>query len=236
MIQFNLLPNVKIEYLKTKRLKRMISLSAAGVTALCTIVLVSLFSVVILAQPNQLDNLDKNIKSTADKIKNTPDINKILTIQNQLTAIDALHEGKPRVENLFTYITQITPIAISVDTFNVDIEGSKIDVKGQAPSIEEMNKYIDTLKFTKIDYGDGSEPEKTAFSQVVLSSYSINEKGAGFSVTFKYDPDIFLSDKSKLTLVVPRITSTRSATERPSDLFKVNLTPTDDEENNAEEQ
>ena len=89
-----------------------------------------------------------------------------------------------------------------------------------------MNKFVDTLKFTTIDYGDGKAADKKAFNLVVLSSYSINEKGAGFSISFSYDPDIFKSDKTTLKLVVPKITSTRSETERPTDLFKINETPT----------
>lgn len=226
MIQFNLLPDVKVEYLKTKRLKRVITIVAVAVIAVCSVILISLFSIVLGVQPRMLSNLDKSIKGVANDIKSTQDINKVLTIQNQLTQIDALHDGKPRIERLFTYITQITPRNVSVESFDVDLLASKIEVKGQALSIEEMNKYIDTLKFTTINYGDNTTPEKKAFPKVVLNSYSINAKGAGFGVSLTYEPDIFKSDKTNLKLVVPKITSTRSETERPTDLFKTNLTPT----------
>lgn len=226
MIQFNLLPNVKVEYLKTKRLKRLISLGAAGVIGFCVLVLFTLFSIVIVIQPKRLSDLDKSIKAVANEIKSTKDINKVLTIQNQLTAIDSLHASKPATEKLFTFITQITPKAVSTQTFNIDLASSKIDVTGQASSIEEMNKFVDTLKFTTIDYGDGSSTDKKAFSQVVLTSYAINDKGAGFVINFNYEPDIFKSDKTTLKLIVPKITTTRSETERPTDLFKVNEVPT----------
>lgn len=230
MIQFNLLPAVKVEYLKTKKLKRKILLYSGVSIIVSALISIVLYSVVFITQPRRLDSLDKSIKTLSGDIKAEKDINKILTIQNQLSAVDTLHNSKPAVMRLFTYITQITPSPVSVQSFNVSFNTSKIEVSGQAPSIEEMNKFIDTLKFTTINFGEeGSDNTKKAFSQVVLSSYAINEKGAGFKVVFNYEPDIFLSDKEKLKLEVPKITSTRSATERPSDLFKVNETPTGEE-------
>lgn len=232
MIQFNLLPAVKINYLKTKRLKRTIFLSATLLIAVCVIVTGAFYSVVMVAQQKQLSSLDKKIKTVASDIQSTKDINKVLTIQNQLSAIDKLHVDKPEIMRLFTYITQITTKAVSVQSFSVDFATFKIEVQGQAPSVEEMNKYVDTLKFTTIDgasEASGSK-NKNAFTQVVLSSYSLNDKGAGFSVSFNYNPDIFNSAETSLKLSVPKITSTRSETERPTDLFKVNQTPIGEEE------
>lgn len=227
MIQFNLLPNVKVEYLKIKRQKRVISLVAAGVILACSVVLIGLFSIVLGVQPNRLSGLDKSIKSISNDIKSKKDINKILTIQNQLTAIDGLHEDKPVATRLSNLLVKITPKDVSIQNFTVDFKTLKIDVTGQAKSFEEMNKFIDTLKFTTLKKGDSSNGESTkAFSQVVLNSYSLSDKGAGFVVSFIYDNEIFKSSSENLTLEVPSITSTRSETERPTDLFKINQTPT----------
>jgi len=226
MIQFNLLPEIKIEYLRTKKLKRKILIFASASIGLSVLVSASLYGVVFGVQPQRLKSLENSIQSISSEIKSTKDLNKILTIQNQLSKIDGLHKDKPSVMKLFTYVTQITPSLISVQSLNVMFDTPTIEVSGQAPKVEEMNKYIDTLKFTTIDYGDGGDNSKKAFNQVVLSSYSINEKGVGFRINFNYEPDIFMSDKENLKLVVPKITSTRSATERPADLFKVNETPT----------
>lgn len=227
MIQFNLLPNVKVEYLKIKRQKRIISLVAAGVILACSVVLIGLFSIVLGVQPNRLSGLDKSIKSISNDIKSKKDINKILTIQNQLTAIDGLHEDKPVTTRLSNLLVKITPKDVSIQNFTVDFKTLKIDVTGQAKSFEEMNKFIDTLKFTTLKKGDSSNGESTkAFSQVVLNSYSLSDKGAGFVVSFIYDNEIFKSSSENLTLEVPSITSTRSETERPTDLFKINQTPT----------
>lgn len=232
MIQFNLLPNVKVDYLKTKRLKRLIALIAVGVVGVCAVIVVSLFSVVLGAQPSRLSSLDKSIKGIVEDIKSKPDINKILTIQNQLSQIDRLHEEKPVATRVFNLIVKITPKNVSVQNFTIDFANSKIEVTGQSTSFEEMNKFIDTLKFTTVTNTlDTNLPSTKAFSQVVLSSYSLNDKGAGFNVAFNFDKEIFNSAKDTLRVEVPNITSTRSETERPTDLFKVNLTPAEEGEN-----
>lgn len=230
MIQFNLLPTVKAEYLRTKRLKRIISLVSALVIAVCVGILAILFTIVFVIQPRMLNNLDKSIKSVANDIKSTKDINKVLTIQNQLIAVSGLHDQKPRAERLFTFLTQTTPANISIESFDVDISSSKINVSAQAKTVVDMNKYVDILKFTDVNYGDDSTPETKAFSLVVLNSYAVSEDGVAFSVSFGYVPDILSVEKSKLKLVVPNITSTRSETERPTDLFKINTTPDGNED------
>lgn len=232
MIQFNLLPDVKIQYLKTKRLKRLILLASALGVSVCAIILIVMFSVVLGIQPRTLTNLNDSINKTLNEIKSTEDLEKILTIQNQLTKIDSLHQAKPSVEKMFLYLTQTTPSNISIDSFDVDLVTSKITVKGQAPSVAEMNKYVDTIKFTTVDYGNEEDKstDKRAFTQVVLVSYSSNDKGTGFSLSFAFEPDIFKSDQTKLKLIVPKITTTRSGTESPAALFKENVTPTGEEE------
>lgn len=227
MIQFNLLPNVKVEYLKTKHQKRTIALIATGVVLACAFVVASLFSIVLGVQPRRLSSLDNSIKNVVNEIKSKPDINKILTIQNQLSEIDKLHTEKPVATRVFSLIVNITPKNVSIENFTIDFLTSKIEVSGQAVSFEEMNKFIDTLKFTTIKNTiDSNLPDTKAFNQVVLSSYALNEKGASYSVTFNFDKEIFNSDKDGIGLEVPSITSTRSETERPTDLFKENLIPT----------
>jgi len=232
MIQFNLLPAVKVSYLKVKRLKRTIFFSATLLIIICAVVTGAFYYVVLVAQQKQLSSLDGKIKTVAGDIQSTKDINKVLTIQNQLSSIDSLHANKPETMRLFTYITQITTKAVSIQSFNLDFTTNKIDVQGQAPSVEEMNKYVDTLKFTTIDGASEASGQngKNAFTQVVLSSYSLNDKGAGFSVSLNYNKYIFDSSETSLKLSVPKITSTRSETERPTDLFKVNQTPIGEED------
>lgn len=228
MIQFNLLPNVKVEFIKVRRMKRLVLMSATGVIGVSLGIVVILVVVVFFWQNTSLKNLDKSIKSYAGDLKSQTDIDKVLTVQNQLSSIDSLHSQKPEVARVFGYLTQITPSKITVATMSVDFVTPNISVTGQAPSLEEVNKYVDTIKFTTVGNSDSTTAVASgtkAFSQVVLSAYSLDSKGASFTITLTYDPLIFDSSETNLKLTVPQITSTRSATEQPADLFKENVTP-----------
>lgn len=231
MIQFNLLPDVKAAFITARRTKRLVSLLATVVIGTSLFVVTILVVVVFVWQRTSLSNLDRNIKASASDLKSQTDIDKVLTIQNQLSSIDDLHAQKPEVARVFVYLTQITPSRITVSTLAVDFVTPTISITGQAPSLEEVNKYVDTLKFTTVgndDEGTAVAEGAKAFSQVVLSAYTLDSSGAGFTITLAYDPMIFSSRETNLRLTVPQITSTRSETQRPTDLFKENATPVED--------
>lgn len=231
MIQFNLLPNVKSEYINVKQTKHKVLVVASGVIIGSLAIVILLVIVVFGWQNLRLKNLDDSIKETAGELQKVNDIDKVLTVQNQLESINSLHSAKPEVARLFGYLTQVTPSRTTIDTLNLDLVTPTMTISGQATNLEEVNKFVDTLKFTTISKGDaepsGSDPK--AFSQVVLSSYSISNDGASYTITLKYDSAIFNSAETDLKLTVPNIITTRSATEQPSDLFQENTTPTEGE-------
>jgi Tfp pilus assembly protein PilN len=206
MIQFNLLPNVKAEFIKVRKTKRLVLLLSSSIIGISLGVVVILAVVVFVWQNQDLKNLDKNIKSYSSDLRSQTDINKVLTVQNQLSSIDRLHGDKPEVARVFEYLTQVTPSKITVATLSVDFVAPTVSITGQAPSLEEVNKYVDTLKFTTIgneDKGVSDETDTKAFSQVVLSAYSLDIRGASFTISLAYDPKIFDSSETNLKLTVP---------------------------------
>lgn len=232
MIQFNLLPSVKMDYIKAKRTKRIVFLSAAGTIVASVFIVVILVVVVFVWQNVRLNNLEDSIENEKTALQSKTDINKVLTVQNQLASIDALHESKPEVGRVFTYLSQVTPSKVTVDTYNLDLtaETPGMSITGQTTSLEEVNKFVDTLKFTTMTTGEDNAPSDTKpFTQVVLSSFGRDDSGASFTITLTYDPVIFSSTEANIKLVVPKITSTRSETEQPTELFKENLTPLDED-------
>jgi hypothetical protein len=54
---------------------------------------------------------------------------------------------------------------------------------------------------------------------VVLSDFTRTDKEATYTITLSYNPVIFDS-ASNVVLTVPKIISTRSETEKPTELFK----------------
>ncbi len=220
MIQFNLLPDVKLEYIRARRSKHMIVLISVAVTAAALAVLILLFLAVNVFQKKHLGDLNRDVSTLTKELKDTPDLNKILTIQNQLINLPELHDKKPVVTRLYGYIGQVTPAQISISKLDIDFATSTINVTGAADSINTINTFIDTLKFTNYSVGDSKETTK-AFSSVVLLNFGRDDKGASYQTTFKFDPLVF-DVNTDVKLHVPKQITTRSETEKPGDLFQPN--------------
>src|SRR5687768_13026732 len=108
MIQFNLLPDVKIAYIRTKRLKRLMLVSSV-VAIIVSVVLILFMISFVTVQKRHVGNLDKDIDRLIAEIESIPELDKILTVQNQLNALPALYAGRPAVTRLPSYLDQTTP-------------------------------------------------------------------------------------------------------------------------------
>ena len=222
MIQFNLLPDVKMEYIRAQRVRRLVVSASLLVSALSILVLVLLLSVDGL-QRKHLNDLQRDIKSETAVLQGKPNINTILTVQNQLQSLTALHNGKPAATRLFDYLNQLTPASVAITTFSIDYTQYTVSVTGTADSLSSVNQFVDTLKLTNYSTS-GSSGTNPAFSNVVLSAFSLNtgttdaSQAANYTITVSYDKSIF-DITQKITLNVPTVT-TRAQIQNPSDLFK----------------
>jgi Tfp pilus assembly protein PilN len=219
MIQFNLLPEIKIEYLKARRQKHMVMLGSVVVSAASIVLLVVLISIVFVLQKKNINDLSSDITSASNELQSTQDLDKMLTVQNQLTALPTLHNNKPVVNRLFGYITQSTPAAASISRINVDFALHTMSMSGSADSLNTINTFADTLKFTTYHTAHAPKVEKTAFTSVVLSTFGRDSKGATYTITLQFDAPIF-SELEDITLTVPKKITTRSETEQPTALFQ----------------
>lgn len=201
MVQFNLLPDVKLEYVKSRRTKYLMTFISVVVGAVAiTVFLLSLF-IVNVVQKKSLSDLNNDIAAYSAQLKDVKDLSDILTVQNQLGTLTALHDGKPVTSRLFDYVGQVTPAQASLNKLTIDFATPGISVGGTAPTLDTVGLYANTLKATQFSV-EGEEGTKKAFSDVVLSSFGRDDKGATFVITFKYDPAIFEATK-KVTLIVP---------------------------------
>ncbi|MDB5165090.1 MAG: hypothetical protein JWL89_716 [Candidatus Saccharibacteria bacterium] len=228
MIEFNLLPTVKMDYIKAQRQRRLMFTVSALVAIVAVGLLIALLTYEGL-QKKHLGDLNKDIASESAKLKAEPGINKILTVQNQLESLTALHAQKPAASNLFGYLNEVTPTQVSISNFNVDFTTQKVTVTGATDALSSVNKYVDSLKFTTYT-ADGASAKTKAFNNIVLDSFGLangtdKAKGASYSISFTYDPIIFDITK-KIDLTVPSITTTRSSVDGSGDLFQAATTST----------
>ena len=200
MIQFNLLPSVKQEYIKTQRVKRLVvSASFIASAAAFAILVIALFSVYIV-QHKAISDLNDDVTKYSSTLKNTPHISDILTVQSQLNSLSTLNGQKPVASRLFSYLAQLTPTQATISDLHLDFTSKALSISGNAPNFEVINTFVDGLKFTNYSV-TGSSATKAAFSSVVTSSFSRSAKSATYTITMTFDPVIFdVADDVVLTV------------------------------------
>jgi hypothetical protein len=222
MIELNLLPDIKLEYIKAQRSRRVVISLSVLVMAAAVALLVLLLAANAL-QKKHISDLSDDISSTSKKLKQQPQIDRILTVQNQLNSLTGMHESKPASSRLFGYLNQVTPDKVAISNLTVDFAEKSMIITGTADALASVNKYVDTLKFTEYEGGEESGNGK-AFSNVVLSTFGLasdssSGKPASYTINLNYDEKIFnIAEDIKLN--VPSQVTTRSELERPSDLFQ----------------
>jgi hypothetical protein len=229
MVQLNLLPDVKLEYIKTKRTKRLVLGISLIVIGASVGLFVLMFSFVSIAQKNHIKKVEKDTDRYISEIQNTPGVNEILTVQNQLNVVNTKHTEKPAAIRVLPYIYQVLPTGTKINTLTADFKASTITLDGVTTDINAVNKIVDSFKFAK--YKSESGTEGTPFSEVVLDGYSTDKSETSFSVTMKFDPIIF-NNVEKVTITIPNQETTRSYTEKPVLEFSKPATPL--EENNGQ--
>lgn len=223
MIQFNLLPDVKLEYIRTTYRKHLILTVSAIAASAALAVFVLLFLYVRVNQTHHIRALDKDISKNVEELKSTKDLDKILTVQNQLNSLTELHDKKVIGSRLVDYLVQLTPEQATISDVDINFEDNTMKLEGNADTLSTVNKYIDTMKFTrhqvnKVKKDQDTEdslkeacvilPEDTskcrAFKEVVFESFEIEKqensvtKNGGpikYVLTLKFDPVIFSNVK-----------------------------------------
>jgi len=218
MTQFNLLPDIKLEYMKSKRTQDLVILVSSVLIAVFLAIFILLYLYVGIIQKQHLNSLSNKISSNTQQISSSSNLDKVLTIQNQLESLPALYKARPATTGLLPFINQLTPAAATISNLTVNFTGDTGSIQGNADSLSTINTFVDTLKFT--NYTVGSGKGTNAFSNVVLSSFAVTTTppGVSYTIAFSYDPQIF-NETNQATLSVPNIITTRSITQQPTDLF-----------------
>jgi Tfp pilus assembly protein PilN len=227
MIQFNLLPDVKVDYMKTQRTKRMVMIASLVSAAVSILILVVTFSYSV-TQKRHLANLSSDIKSIKAELEGNSELTKILSVQNQLETLPALYDGRPAVNRLPIFIEQTTPVNIGLGKTSVDFSTSKFEITGSSDSLGSVNAYVDTLKFTKFKSDADTDTTTNAFKDVVLSKFGTKDGVSTFVITLTFDPLIF-DETKKIELLVPTTVTTRAQSSSSEGLFNGQATTPQEE-------
>ncbi len=236
MVQFNLLPDVKLEYMRAVRRRRLVSTVCIIVAGSFLAIFILMLLFVRVNQHAHMKHLDKDITENVNKLRSNTDLDKILTVQNQLSSLPGLHEQKVMGSRVFDYLAQLTPGNTSVTNVQVDFVNKSITIKGSADSLATINKFVDTIKYTEYvnedQSGESADTDSAkAFSAVVLKSFALSgqtgstqtAQSVSFEIGMNYE-DVIFSNTAKegnplantIRLKVPNQISNQSETQKPN--------------------
>jgi hypothetical protein len=227
MIQFNLLPDVKITFVKANRVKRMVAVISSLVALVTLSIMLILLSVVDIVQKHEISSNATKLQSSINAVHGIASLNQILTVQNQVAALPTLYNNDPVASKMFNYINQITPAQATISDLTVDFAAANtgtpadtISIQGDTDTLNTVQNFVDTMKFSTYGTLTGSSAANSPFTDVVLASFGYNStSGASYTITANFNPMIFASS-STATLTIPDLITTRSQLDQPKVLFQ----------------
>ena len=216
MIQINLVPEVKLDLIKAQRHRRMI-ISGVTIAIIAAVSITALLGIYVFAiQKLQIKSGAKSITDSHRKFIEIEDINKSVTIANQIANIDKTHESKNMTSRIFDVLavasSKGTDNSVSATTIDLDTERKTITITGQTDVLgfEAADVFRKNMEAMKVYYvpmnqdgtynkSDTTGEEFILASEVNLSDLSLGRNGADGQqrVTFKlsivYDDRLFSS-------------------------------------------
>lgn len=228
MIQLNLLPDVKKEYLQSQKSKATVISASIVVTIAAAGVGVLLFAYVTFVQQIQVGIIDGDIKKRTSDLNATEDLSKYLTIQNQLKALPQLHAQKPVYSRLFQFLPTLNPSSpnsVKLSVLQVTSQDKSIVLTGNTATFESLKVFADTLSNAQVTSKDesGDQTDKM-FESVAVQNSSIaranNATTVAFTIRAVYKDSVFDPAANVTGVQVPNIQTTQSVTGSPKTLFE----------------
>lgn len=202
MIEINLIPDVKQELIKARRIRATV-ISGAIITTIVSVGLVAALAVYVFGVQSVRHALvDDTINKKGAELASVEDLSKMLTIQNQLTKIDALHDAKKINSRVFDVLAAIIPPSpdnVQVSSLVIEADEDTITIEGQAENgyraLEKFKKTVG-LAYVRYTTEDKVQQDVALASDISTSNVSLGEDASGkqvlrFTMTFVYAPELF---------------------------------------------
>lgn len=164
MVEVNLLPDIKQEVLAARQMRDRVATWSIIISGGFVTVTIVLLMVVAIVQSIIIGSQDKQITNDFNKYKNYQGINSLLTIQKQLSRLDAIHKKKTVTSRTFSLITQV------ITKYKLDVTISKIDVDPHKKNLiidafsstgyVELERLMKTLNNAQVTYINNSKLEE----------------------------------------------------------------------------
>lgn len=230
MIEINLVPDVKQELIKARRI-RTIVVSSAIIVGVVSIAVVALLAMYLFGvQSLRSSEADRIITEKSKQLSSIEDLSNALTIQHQLTKISQLHDQKNIDSRLFELLVALNPVEPNQVNFSlakVDAEEKTINLEGQAQNgFTAADAIKKTILGTSLSYKDGDATKTVPLTKsVTMSDLSYGESVTGekvlrFTLSFEYNEAFFARTSENAVILRPdKQNATDSFRRLPDSLF-----------------
>lgn len=229
MIELNLLPDVKKEFIKAQRTRNAVISGSILATIGAGIVIAVLATTVYIGQQAVIAVQTDSIKKKENELKSKPEIDKYLTVQNQLKHIDELHNSKYTYSRAFTYLQQLNPAQpnnVALRTVKLNKEVNTLEITGTARNFEALSVYKTTLENAELKYkAIGSEEQSSTklFDSIVLTQASLanvdNKVLTNFEFTLTYPEAAFATSSKDISISIPSLVTSDADRNAPKQVF-----------------
>ena len=134
MIEINLVPDVKQEFLRAQRTRNLV-ISIATLVGIGVVGIVVVLAVIVGGQAALGAINDNTIKSQNEKLQQVKDLDNTVTLQNQLTVLQSMHEQKQINSRVFDMLSTINPPApndVTISNLVLDPAAKVLSIEGSA--------------------------------------------------------------------------------------------------------
>ena len=166
MIQINLLPDLKQQFLKMRRYRQIMSIVTGVVGVVCFVMIGYLYVKTNVWQKNQKAKLEASVQTEVAKIGSDSDLNTILGIQHKLNSLQTLYDFKVptmRAEDIVKLLLQDS--YDQVNNYSFDFEEGTFQISGNSKSYEETQIIVNRFANALVCFGEvDSETNVAAFA------------------------------------------------------------------------
>lgn len=231
MIEINLVPDIKQEFLRSQRLRAKV-ISTSIIACLAAGGVVTLLAMYMGTQAIRNALADTDINTQYNKlVTDNKDLAKVVTIQNQLTIVSSLNDKKIISSRAFDLLAAINPKApnnVKMSVITVDPTKNTLTIEGSADEgFNAADAFKKTILNTTVAYTKDTKTSTIPLSgAVTVSNTSFGEDATGkkvlrFKLSFTYPKELLSNESTNVSVESPtgKIDVTDSHTGVPESLF-----------------
>lgn len=174
MFKINLVPEVKQEQIKIRKINLTVTTIAIGVGIVILAVTLILLSY-IFGRSAQLSIINKDTEKIEGELVVYKDLEKtVLNLENGLRDIKQVLAGGPKWSKFFVELEKVTPGDIQIE--NLSVQEGKITMGLKGKEIQSIDRFIKSYSTYKTE-------EKNLFANVVVNGYNYNNNSVNFQAT-----------------------------------------------------